>query len=152
MSPSLITVSHATIGHIRINPSKRILCEPAGIVLLREYFGFTRTFFQRTPNNGTPLPPTLSRIPFLHSREPRKQPYSCLVIFWLLLVDLFSVFTATPCLSVGFPPPIRLALSYQLWSTVDYLRVQRYYGYCAANTGRAESPFFSPYNPTYTYS
>ena len=24
--------------------------------------------------------------------------------FWLLLADLFSVFTASPCVSVGFPP------------------------------------------------
>lgn len=41
--------------------------------------------------------------------------------FWLLLVDLFSVFTSSPCLSVGFPPPIGAALSYQLWSRLDMI-------------------------------
>lgn len=56
--------------------------------------------------------------------------------FWLLLPDLFSVFIARPCVSVGFArqseEPCHINCGpVQIWS----LRVQRYYGYCAANTG-----------------
>ena len=89
-------------------------------------------------------------------QRAKETALSVLGDFWLLLADLFSVFTASPCVSVGFPPQLEEPCHIncgpvQIWSpshpTVDYLRIQRYYGYCAANTGHAESSFFSPYNP-----
>ena len=96
------------MGHIRINPSERILFEIAGVILLREYFGLKRTFFQRIPTNGTLLHSAGSHSHILESQETA---LFVLGDFWLLLVDLFSVFTASPCVSVGFPPAIRGALS-----------------------------------------